>query len=272
MDTRIENNEWGDAQNSYHRREIKDVKYYIIRWKQGLVTALLDYATTQWKERCDFLHAENLATKDQRFRTMLKLKLEYLKANKSTIHQSDYFLLAKSDSFFKKCDTANLEMWFLRVKIAVERQEQRMKQQVGDIRKYTVMKRRKRKRTRMTTVQLPPKQYTQLTIFDQPQVQQQVPLPSQDDIIQSEQRNINKRRKRLENLVRKRRLHQRSILYHMKRIKRRKCHSTVSTIQPTHTIPHDNNRVPKRKRQNGVRVGSVRQRLRKYGRDLKNDR
>ena len=274
--------EWGDAQEVYFRREIKDSKYNTIRWRQGLIEALITYATMQWKERCDYIHAENNATKDQRFRKMLKLKLQYLKQNKSTIHQSDYFLLAKTDAFFEKCDTANLEMWYIRVQIAIARQEKRVKQKVGDIRKYgQIRTRRKRKRTRTYDDAVVPKQYKQLTITDQ------FPVPSlqkhhYEEITRMENNEIRQRRLRLEKLVTKRKMRQRSILEHTQEKKKRKC-----TNDPTMTIrcprndssmtdhsPRNDRKVNNKKRKNTkyILVTTARKRLRKSGREPKTDR
>ena len=257
-------NEWSDAQDMYFRNEIKDVKYNTIRWKQGVVEAIINYATSQWKERCDFLHAENTATYEQRFRAQLKLKLQHLKTHKSMIHQSDHFLLSKTDSFFAKCDKATLEMWFIRVKLAVERQEKNMKNAMGDIRKYgKVTKRKRRNRTL-----LPPpnkKQHKQLTIF------QHLPLrPDQslttDDLIRQEHEHIRHRRQRLDQLVKKRKWRQRKITT-LPKTKIRKIHPTIY-----YETGKSSSTTAKRPPSTNQYVPTIRKRLRKEGREMKNDR
>ena len=264
--------EWGEAQEVYFRREIKDSKYNTIRWKQGLIEALLTYATMQWKERCDYIHAEKTATRDQRFRNMLKLKLQYLKQNKSTIHQSDSFLLAKTDAFFEKCDTVNLEMWYIRIQIAVARQEKRMQQKVGDIRKYGEIKTRKRRRRLLRIdVGRSLKHYKQLTITDRYPAP---PLQRQDHeaITQMEQQEIQQRRLRLEKLVKKRKMRQRSILVQLQKTSKRQCNHDCTSTKDQSISSHQKIKIQKRKMQSSHIFSNARKRLRKSGREPKNDR
>ena len=212
---------------------------------------------------------------------MLKLKLQYLKQNRSTIHQSDSFLLAKNDAFFEKCDTANLEMWFLRVQIAIKRQEKRMKQDVGDIRKYGQVRTKKKKHriVRVETVTIP-KTYKQLTINDQYPAP---PLQHHDyeAITNMEQNEIQQRRLRMEKLVNKRKMRQRSILEHTQKKKQRRYinKSTVTAECQNDSVINDqrlkndrNDKVNKRKNTRYILVTSARKRLRKSGHEPKTDR
>ena len=101
--------------------------------------AIINFATSQWEG----VVISSTPTYEQCFRALLKMKLQHLKTHKSMIHQSDHFLLAKTDSLFEQCGKANLEMWYIHVKLAVERQEQNMKNTMGDIRKYGQVTKRK---------------------------------------------------------------------------------------------------------------------------------
>ena len=173
-------------------------------------------------------------------------------------------------------------MWYIRVQIAIARQEKRVKQKVGDIRKYgQIRTRRKRKRTRTYDDAVVPKQYKQLTITDQ------FPVPSlqkhhYEEITRMENNEIRQRRLRLEKLVTKRKMRQRSILEHTQEKKKRKC-----TNDPTMTIrcprndssmtdhsPRNDRRVNNKKRKNTkyILVTTARKRLRKSGREPKTDR
>jgi len=59
------------VQNNYYRKEIRDPVFNIDRWNNGVVTALLDYGVTMWKERCNILHDEKNLTGDARYREFL---------------------------------------------------------------------------------------------------------------------------------------------------------------------------------------------------------
>ena len=259
--------EWGEAQDVYYRKEIKELKYNTIRWKQGLIEALLNYATAQWKERCDLIHAENSATHDQRFRAMLKIKLRYLREHKSMLHQSDFFLLQKTDAFFEKCDKANLEMWYIRVKIAVDKQNENMKRDVGDITKYVKVRKRKQ-RNYKPTQQPEPKSYKQLTLFSKQkrQVIREKITPAQ--ISQEEQQNIDLRRSQLKNVLRKRKEKQSRVTEHTFVRKKKKItrnQTSVNNIQPQN--------VSTKKRLSPKAIyTTLRKRMRKEGKELKNDR
>ena len=86
-----------------------------------------------------------------------------------------------------------------------------MKQKVGDIRKYGQVRTRKKRKCNIQFDDAGvPKQYKQLTITDQ------FPVPSlqkhhYEEITQMENNEIRQRRLRLERLVNKRKMRQRSI-------------------------------------------------------------
>ena len=128
--------EWGDVQNKYYRQEIREKTLNITRWRQNVVSFLLQNGIDLWNERCTILHSEKQATADVRYRKMMKQLHAYMKENRQYIHQSDAYLLNKSEKFFTSCDRTNVEMWHRRLNSAVERQKNRKSLCNHDIREY----------------------------------------------------------------------------------------------------------------------------------------
>ena len=157
--------EWGDLQQKYYRCEIRDKQFNSTRWKQSIVTALIDHGTRLWKERCDILHAEKQSTEEARYRSSLKAMLCQLKTNKDSLHQSDSYLLQKTDNFFHSCKRANLEMWNIRLNAAIERQQKRKREKTRDIRQFGTIKRRTKRKQREFQDTPPPPAYMQQTLF-----------------------------------------------------------------------------------------------------------
>ena len=57
--------EWGDVQNRYYRQEIREKKLNITRWRQNMVSLLLQLGLDLWNERCTILHSEKNRQKKQ---------------------------------------------------------------------------------------------------------------------------------------------------------------------------------------------------------------
>lgn len=82
-------------QNTYYRKEIRDPVFNIDRWKNGIVTTLMDYGVTMWKERCNILHAEKNLTENARYREFLMCLQHELRTNSTAkkLNVMDRYLL-----------------------------------------------------------------------------------------------------------------------------------------------------------------------------------
>ena len=265
--------EWGEVQNDYYRKEIRDKKLNISRWKQNILGLFLQLGIDLWNERCTILHNEKKSTEEARYRNSLLTLLIHLQENKQYLHQSDAYLLSKKRSFFTSCARANLEMWHMRLNAAVERQQRRKQWSTQDIRKFGNLRKSEKKRER-PRVRKKKKTYTQQTLFSH-QYTRVLPLPTQPNVSNTATTTNTNSMKTAEIVSRKRKL---ETMILRRRSRPRKIQSTLDTknIRQKRTRPaqavETQRTIPRLISSLRQYVEPLRKRLRKSGSDPKNKR
>ena len=266
---------WSDVQQIYYAEEVRNYKYNIERWRQLLVKLLIDRGNELWEERCKILHVANVDTNEQRYRDFL-FDFMVQTRDKNQLNSRDYHVLKRKRKFFQYSSRTTLEMWHLRVMGMISYEANRRKKEAVSISPFLVRRKRKRRQRIPQYTEVQQKRFQQQTLWNHGiekcshSTRQQIEREPQAYVI------IQQRKRRMETLVNKRKKRRQLTLDHrvVGNINDSKRTKTMKRTQPP--VPNECKRRRLSKKNKKYTViharTSNRDRIRRTGKDLKNDR
>ena len=200
---------WYELQGLYYKHQRVDRQYNTFRWRKEVVRLIVKFGNDMWSERCTIVNMENTDTDDQRYRRkMYEFSLQ-MKQKKHHLNPRDYHLVQRNKKFFFQSDRSNIEMWQIRLAAALTCETNKRKSQKESIEPYVTRKKVQKKKRKLSPPRDSPK-YRQTILFAAIPTQ-----PSQNNILTQADITpdaIKKKRKKLNELVSKRKKRKRQTL------------------------------------------------------------
>ena len=264
-----------DVQQAYYAKEVRNNKYNIERWRQLLVKVIIDRGNELWEERCQILHVANIDTNEQRYRDFL-FDLMVQTRDKNQLNSRDYHILKRKRKFFQQSSRTTLEMWHLRLMGMISYEENRRKKEAVSISSFLVRKKRKRRQRIPQYTEVQQKRFHQQTLWNHGidrrpnQSIQPIERNPQATIVTQEQK------RRLETLANTRKKRRQLTLDHRVACSKNELTSvkTNKRTQPQAKNERKRRRISKMNKKYTVIHArtSNRDRIRRTGKDLKNNR
>ena len=266
---------WSDVQQTYYAKEVRNFKYNIERWRQLLVKLIIDRGNELWEERCQILHAANIDTNEQRYRDFL-FDFMVQTRDKNQLNSRDYHILKRKRKFFQYSSRTTLEMWHLRVMGMISYEDNRRKNEAVSISPFLVRRKRKRRQRLPQYTEVQQKRFHQQTLWNhgiEKRSNQTIQSTERDTQARIE---TQQRKRRLETLVNKRKKRRQLTLDHRVACNKneRKRVKMIKRTQPQTPNECKRRRLSKKNKKYTVIHArtSNRERIRRTGKDLKNDR
>ena len=196
---------WYQIQDQYYRSHRVGNQYNIYRWRKEVVRIIINFGNELWNERCTIVNAEKNATDEQLFRVrMYELSLQ-MKQNKDKFHPRDHHLLQRNRKYFYRTDRINIEMWQIRLQAALASEINRRENSKDSIEPYLIRNKVRRRKRRLQENPRQQRIYRQQLLVQQvtstSTCVNQSTISDEQTLLDSE---IKRKRRKLENLVKKR--------------------------------------------------------------------
>ena len=123
----LHSEKWANVQQEYYDMSNFGKTYNIRRWENKVTELFLKYGHTIWKNRCELLHSESIATAEQRTREKAFNLCKMIVAQIWKIEPTDRHLLLRKKSFFETSNISIINMWTNRLLLAIKIAEKNSK-------------------------------------------------------------------------------------------------------------------------------------------------